>query len=81
MATLILSTAGAAAGTALGGPVGALIGRAAGAVAGRARRGAVRHPRRPRFVEGPRLSDMAGLSSTEGAPIPRVYGRARIGGS
>ena len=34
-----------------------------------------------RTVEGPRLSDVAGLSSGEGDPIPRVYGRARIGGT
>ncbi|MDB5592168.1 glycoside hydrolase TIM-barrel-like domain-containing protein, partial [Enterovirga sp.] len=33
-----------------------------------------------RVSEGPRLKEMAGLTSTEGAPIPRVYGRARVGG-
>ncbi|WP_336487290.1 baseplate multidomain protein megatron [Methylobacterium nigriterrae] len=82
MATLILSTAGAAAGTALGGPVGGLIGRAAGAVAGSLADGALLGGRTPaRFVEGPRLADVAGLTSTEGDPIPRVYGRARIGGT
>lgn len=31
-------------------------------------------------VEGPRLSDLDVMASTEGAPIPRVYGRARLGG-
>ena len=35
---------------------------------------------RIRFTEGPRLTGMQGLSSEEGAPIPRLYGRARIGG-
>ncbi len=83
MATLLLQTAGAALGNAVGGPVGAVVGRAAGAVAGayidsallgRAGGRATRH------VEGPRLGDMPTLASTEGAPIPRVYGRARIGG-
>ncbi len=34
-----------------------------------------------RLVEGPRLTEVAGLASTEGAPVPRVYGRARIGGT
>ncbi|MBL8564733.1 MAG: glycoside hydrolase/phage tail family protein [Hyphomicrobiaceae bacterium] len=29
---------------------------------------------------GPRLSDLHVTSSTEGAPLPRVYGRARLGG-
>ncbi|TXM88293.1 hypothetical protein FV219_24730, partial [Methylobacterium sp. WL122] len=35
----------------------------------------------PRYVAGPRLSDVAGLSSTEGDPVPRVYGRAKLGGT
>lgn len=78
MATLVLQAAGAAIGNALGGPIGAIIGRAVGAVAGSAidQRlfGGSRH------VEGPRLNTLTGLSSTEGAPVPRVYGRARIGG-
>lgn len=82
MATLILQTAGTALGTALGGPIGGLIGGALGAAAGGAVGGALFGARaEPRFVEGPRLSDVAGLASTEGAPIPRVYGRARIGGT
>src|SRR4051812_33605558 len=33
-----------------------------------------------RTVEGPRLANLNMLASTEGAPIPRVYGRARLGG-
>ncbi|TDR88965.1 baseplate multidomain protein megatron [Enterovirga rhinocerotis] len=33
-----------------------------------------------RFAEGPRLAEMSGLTSQEGAPIPRLYGRARLGG-
>lgn len=31
-------------------------------------------------AEGPRLGDLHVMASTEGAPIPRVYGRARLGG-
>ncbi len=82
MATLILSTAGAAAGTALGGPLGGVVGRVLGAAAGGAIDGALLGNRAgPRHVEGPRLSEVAGLTSTEGDPIPRVYGRARIGGT
>ncbi|MGV7031959.1 baseplate multidomain protein megatron [Methylobacterium symbioticum] len=82
MATLILSTAGAAAGTALGGPIGGAIGRVVGAAAGGAIDGALLGSRAgPRHVEGPRLADVAGLTSTEGDPVPRVYGRARLGGT
>jgi GTA TIM-barrel-like domain/Putative phage tail protein len=82
MATLILSSAGTALGTALGGPIGGMLGRALGSVAGAALGGALfGSGRHTRFVEGPRLADVAGLTSTEGDPIPRVYGRARIGGT
>jgi hypothetical protein len=35
---------------------------------------------RGRKVEGPRLSDLQVTASTEGAAIPKIYGRARIGG-
>ncbi|MCJ2114043.1 glycoside hydrolase/phage tail family protein [Methylobacterium sp. E-025] len=82
MATLILSTAGAAVGTALGGPIGSVVGRVAGAAAGAGLDGALFGAgTSPRFVAGPRLSDVAGLSSTEGDPVPRVYGRAKLGGT
>ncbi|GBU17329.1 MULTISPECIES: glycoside hydrolase/phage tail family protein [Methylobacterium] len=82
MATLILSTAASAVGTALGGPIGGAIGKVVGAVAGSAIDSALfGTDASPRRVEGPRLSEVAGLSSTEGDPVPRVYGRARIGGT
>lgn len=82
MATLILSTAGAAVGTALGGPIGGMIGKVVGAAAGAGLDGALFGAgTSPRFVAGPRLSDVAGLSSTEGDPVPRVYGRAKLGGT
>jgi hypothetical protein len=80
MATLVLSTVGSALGGAIGGPVGGAIGRVLGAAAGSLVDGALAGSDSPRFVEGPRLKDLDGLASTEGAPIPRVYGRARIGG-
>ena len=83
MATLILSSAGAAVGTALGGPIGAVVGQGLGAAAGSAlggrpvRLGAAHALRRGAAARrrGRRST------STEGDPIPRVYGRARIGGT
>ncbi|MGH6683548.1 MAG: baseplate multidomain protein megatron, partial [Pseudolabrys sp.] len=79
MAALVLSVAGAAAGSAALGPIGAIVGRLVGAVAGnvidRALFGA-----RNFSSDGPRLSDLTVMASTEGAAIPRVYGRARISG-
>ncbi|MFT0890921.1 baseplate multidomain protein megatron [Pseudochelatococcus sp. G4_1912] len=81
MATLVLQVAGAAVGGLVGGPIGAIAGRAIGGLAG-----AVIDSQLfgggggTQYREGPRLTDMDGLSSTEGAPVPRVYGRARIGG-
>ena len=79
MATFILQAAGAAIGTAIGGPVGGIVGRLAGAVAG----GLIDSRlfgSSGKTTEGPRLSDLNGISSTEGAPVPRVYGKARLGG-
>ncbi|MDZ4843568.1 MAG: glycoside hydrolase/phage tail family protein, partial [Hyphomicrobium aestuarii] len=35
---------------------------------------------RTRNVQGPRISDLQVVASTEGAAIPRVYGRVRVGG-
>ncbi len=80
MTTLVLQAAGSAAGSALGLPFGAALGSAAGALAGAALDSALLGREPARHVVGPRLSEMEGLASTEGAPIPRVYGRARIGG-
>ena len=80
MATLLLQVAGQAAGAALG-PVGALAGRAAGALAGRAIDQALFSRDAPaRHVEGPRLKELDVQSSSEGSPIPRIYGRARLAG-
>lgn len=79
MATLVLQTVGAVVGGAVAGPLGAAIGRAVGGVAGAAIDLSLIGGD-ARQVEGPRLSDVGGLTSTEGAPVPRVYGRARLGG-
>jgi hypothetical protein len=80
MAALLLSAAGAAAGGALFGPIGAIAGRIVGAVAGNVIDHSLLGANSSRHVEGPRLSDLEVMASTEGAPIPRVYGRVRIGG-
>ncbi|MCP8937776.1 glycoside hydrolase/phage tail family protein [Alsobacter sp. SYSU M60028] len=81
MTTLVLQAVGSFVGSALGGPVGSVIGQAVGAAAGAAIDSALLDAATPaRRVQGPRLSAMAGLASTEGAPMPRVYGRARVGG-
>ncbi len=81
MATLLLQVAGSALGTALGGPIGAVIGQAIGGIAGaRIDQSLLGGGAGTKTVEGPRLSEIDGLASSEGAAIPRVYGRARIGG-
>jgi hypothetical protein len=81
MATLLLQVAGNALGSALGGPIGAAIGQAVGGIAGASiDQSFLGGSAGTRRVEGPRLSAISGLASSEGAAIPRVYGRARIGG-
>lgn len=80
MAALALSMAGAAAGGAIFGPTGAIAGRLIGALAGNAIDQVLFATHRERAVEGPRLSELEVMASTAGAPIPRVYGRARLAG-
>ncbi len=81
MATLVLQTVGSVVGGAIAGPFGAAVGRALGGLAGAAIDNALfGGSDQPKVVEGPRLKEIDGLTSTEGAPIPWVYGRARIGG-
>ncbi len=79
MATLALSLAGQVVGGAVGGPIGATIGRALGALAGSAIDGML-------FGEKPQTQVAAGADirlqgSTEGAPIPRLYGWSRVTGN
>ncbi len=78
MAALLLSFAGASLGGALLGPLGVVGGRLAGAIAGSVIDRTLFSGKRQ--VEGPRLTDLDVMASTEGAPVPRVYGRARIAG-
>lgn len=80
MAALALSFAGAAAGGAIFGPAGAMAGRLVGALAGNLIDRSLFATHRERTLEGPRLADLELMASTEGAPIARVYGRARLAG-
>ena len=80
MAALVLSVAGAAAGKAVFGPAGAIAGRLIGALAGNAIDQALFATHRQRALDGPRLADLSVMASTAGAPIPRLYGRARLSG-
>ncbi|KAB7741590.1 hypothetical protein F2P47_04080 [Parvibaculum sedimenti] len=88
MATLLLSTAGSALGSTLlpgglsflgatvsGAALGGAIGAGLGSYVDQQLFGST-----VANSEGPRLSDLQVLSSTEGAPVPRLYGRARLGG-
>lgn len=83
MAALVLSAVGGSIGGSAFGAVGAFGGRIAGAIGGnlidRAIFGGKTDPS-TRNVEGPRLADLDVMAATEGAPIPRVYGRVRLSG-
>ncbi len=78
MATIVLQTVGGALGGAIGGPFGMMAGRALGAVAGSAIDQQVFQ--KDQVINGPRLQGSKLLSSIEGSAIPKVYGRAQIGG-
>ena len=78
MSTLVLSSAGAAVGG-LFGPVGSLLGQVAGAALGGAIDNAL-FGNGSAAKDGPRLGNLDVMSSSEGAPIPRVYGRVRLAG-
>ena len=77
MATLVLQGAGAALGSQFG-PIGAAVGRAAGALVGNTIDRSLFAE--DRLVQGSRLTDLQVQESREGAPIPRVFGRARLSG-
>ncbi len=80
MATLVLQAAGAAVGGLVGGPFGAVLGRAAGALGGRYIDQQLFGGNADRSVHGPRLESTRVLSSREGAPIARIFGRGRVSG-
>lgn len=78
MATVVLQAVGAGLGTMLGGPLGGMIGRAIGAVAGSFIDQKLFGGSQTR--EGARLSDLRVMASSEGAPIPRLWGGMRVAG-
>jgi len=80
MATLALSLAGQVVGGAVGGPIGATIGRALGALAGSAVDGML-FAERPQQRQAAAGADIRLQGSTEGAPIPRLYGWSRVTGN
>ncbi len=77
MATLALSLAGQVVGGALGGPIGATIGRALGALAGNAIDSQIFGDATPQ----PAGADVRLQGSSEGAPIPKLYGWSRLSGN
>jgi hypothetical protein len=86
MATLVLGAVGAAIGGAVGGSIlgisAATIGGFIGATIGSAVDSwIVSSLMPPQRIEGQRLDSLRITSSTEGAVIPRLYGRMRIGGN
>jgi Putative phage tail protein len=74
MAQLVLATAGAVIGGAIGGPAGAKWGWMIGSAAG----GILFPPKQP---DGPRLEDLTVQVSTYGAPIARTWGMNRLTGN
>ncbi|MEL7428726.1 MAG: glycoside hydrolase/phage tail family protein [Pseudomonadota bacterium] len=78
MATVVLQTVGTAIGGAVAGPFGAMVGRAAGALAGNAIDQSFLS--KDHVVNGPRLDSTRLQTSSEGSPIPRVYGQNRVSG-
>ena len=74
MASVILNVVGGA----IAGPIGAAIGSVVGAVIDSKIVAALTPEQK---IEGHRLEDLRVTTSTEGAVIPRVYGRMRVGGN
>jgi GTA TIM-barrel-like domain/Putative phage tail protein len=86
MATLAFQAIGSAVGASLlpgsilgisGATIGSQLGQLAGAYVDQALFGAAGQGR---SFEGPRLDELRVTASSEGAPIPRVYGAARVSG-
>ena len=86
MATLVLGAVGSAIGGAFGGAIlgfsGAAIGGFIGSTIGSVVDNWIVSSLAPsQRIEGARLDSMRITSSTEGAVIPRLYGRMRLGGN
>ncbi len=84
MATLVLQTVGSVIGSFVGGPLGSAVGSVIGSTVGSVIDQSLISSRSGqggrKVSQGPRLKDLDGISATEGAAIPRLYGRARLGG-
>ena len=78
MATILFQAAGATLGGVFG-PVGAILGRAAGGLAGSYVDRALING--GRTISGARLATARIPGADEGAPVSRVYGTARVGGT
>ena len=86
MATLVLGAAGAALGGSIGGAIlgvsaatiGGFIGSTIGSVVDS---WIISSPAPSQRIEGARMDNLRITSATEGAVIPRLYGRMRIGGN
>ncbi|GAB4227779.1 MAG: glycoside hydrolase/phage tail family protein [Methyloligellaceae bacterium] len=74
MAALVLGAAGQAVGGAFGAAVGTIIGGVIDSFI-------IRSMTPEQRIEGRRLEDIRVTTATEGAVIPRVYGRMRVGGN
>ncbi len=86
MATLVLSAVGASVGAGIGGSIlgvtAATIGGAIGTAAGSILDSMLVSALQPgQKSEGPRLDNLRVTSATEGAAIPRLFGRMRTGGN
>jgi len=86
MASILLASAGSALGGAIGGSLfgvsAAAIGGAVGQIAGSMVDSWIVSSLAPaQKIEGQRLQNLTVTTSTEGAIIPRVYGRMRLGGN
>ena len=81
MASIVLATAGAALGGALGGPIGSFLGGRIGQSLGGYADGRIFGSGKGRNVQGPRLADLSVQTSTYGRMIPLVYGTARMAGN
>ncbi|MGF7160264.1 hypothetical protein FHS85_001887 [Rhodoligotrophos appendicifer] len=81
MASLLLTTAASALGSSMGlSTIGTTLLQVGAAVAGSAIDNALFGGGSGSTQVGPRLTELDVLSATEGAPIPRAYGRVRVGG-
>ena len=80
MATLALSVAGQFIGAAVGGPFGAVVGRALGALAGSVIDNAIFGDKSTAAASAAG-GDIRLQGSTEGGPIPRLYGWSRLTGN